>query len=66
MKGTVIEFTQERGFGRIELEDGSIMNFDASIISRFDIGPGDVGEVELREIAGMKIISRIEFDARET
>ena len=63
MKGTVIEFTQEKGFGKIELEDGSVMNFDASIISRFNIGPGDVGEVQFREIAGTKIISRIEFDA---
>ena len=61
-KGKVIEFTKERGFGKLELEDGSVVNFDASAVSRFDIEPGDIGEIEFREIRGRKIISKIEFE----
>jgi hypothetical protein len=62
LKGTVIEFTQEKGFGKIELEDGTVLNFDASVASHFEIGPGSVGEVHLREIRGRRIITRIDFN----
>lgn len=61
-KGKVIEFTQEKGFGTLQLEDGTVLNFDASVINTFDIGPGDVGEVELKEIRGRQIVRRVDFE----
>ena len=64
-KGKVIEFTKEKGFGKLELEDGSVVNFDASAVSRFDISPGDVGDVEFREIRGRKIVSKVDFGEEE-
>jgi len=64
-RGKVVEFTQEKGFGKIQLEDGSVLNFDASAASSFEIGPGDEGEVELRELRGRKIVTRIDFDGDE-
>lgn len=61
-KGKVIEFTQVKGFGKIEMEDGSVLTFDASVVSSFDIKAGDVGEVTFRELRGRKIITRVDFD----
>ena len=61
-KGKVLEFTQEKGFGKMELEDGTVVTFDASVISSFDIGPGDVGEVEFRELRnGRRVIAKVDF-----
>lgn len=65
-QGKVIEFTQEKGFGKIELEDGTVLNFDASVINTFEIGPGDVGEVELRELRnGRQVVARVDFEVEE-
>jgi len=60
-KGKVLEFTQERGFGKLQLEDGTVMNFDASVIDKFDIKPGDVGDVTLKEIRGRTVVRRVDF-----
>ena len=63
VKGTVVEFTMEKGYGRIELEDGQIVIFDAGVMSTFDVKPGDTGEITYRELRnGRKVISRIDFD----
>ena len=61
-KGKIIEFAQEKGFGKIQLEDGTILNFDGSVLSTFDVQPGAVGEIEFREIRGRKIIAKIEIE----
>jgi len=61
-RGKVIEFSHEKGFGQIQLDDGSLMNFDASVASTFDIQPGDLATVTLRELAGRRLITRVEFD----
>ncbi len=62
MRGKITEFTKENGFGRIELEDGQDLHFDGSTLSRFDVRPGDEGEVELKEIRGRTIVIRIDVE----
>jgi len=64
-RGKVLEFAKERGYGKIQLEDGSVMNFDASVINTFEIGPGDIGEVTIRDIRGRQVIARVDFEVEE-
>ena len=61
-RGKVIQFSQEKGFGQIQLEDGTVMNFDASVASTFDIQPGDMAEVTVRTLGGRQVAMRVEFD----
>ena len=61
-KGTIIEFTKERGFGKLKLEDGTVLNFDASVVASFDIKPGDRVFVTMRQLGTRTIIGRVDVD----
>ena len=61
-KGTVLEFTEQAGFGKMQLDTGDVVNFDCVVCDTMDIEVGDVADVEIKELAGRMVVRRAMFN----
>lgn len=60
-RAQVTEFKEEQGFGKLRLEDGTELRFDASVASTFDIQVGDQAEVTLKELGTRTIVRKVDI-----
>ena len=62
--GVILEWSRERGFGKVECDGIGTLTFDGSVVVEEDLHPGDPVLVEVVELGGRKRATRVQPDAR--
>jgi hypothetical protein len=62
--GVIVEWSRQRGFGKVECDGMGTVLFDGSVVTEEDLHPGDPVLVDIAEVGGRKRVVRVQPDAR--
>ena len=64
VSGIVVEWSRERGFGKVECDGIGTLIFDGSVVVEEGMHPGDPVLVEIAEVKGRQRAVRVQPDNR--